>query len=181
MGEFLYEVKWLGYEKKADRTWETTNNLASAPDVLKAYHEKIGGPPYIGGKPKKGKRKQSSGVANTPETGKGRKKAKIKGASETPDPTTASAKSKKKEWQVPKGMWENDILAVDTVEEYPDPETGDMVRYVFVVWNNGNKSRHPLTVINQKCPQKMLQYYEQHLVFKHPPDSLTTGDWGGKT
>ena len=26
-GEMRYEVKWKGYEKKSDRTWETEGNL----------------------------------------------------------------------------------------------------------------------------------------------------------
>lgn len=26
-GVVMYEIKWLGYEKKADRTWEPESNL----------------------------------------------------------------------------------------------------------------------------------------------------------
>ena len=32
--------------------------------------------------------------------------------------------------------------------------------------NNGRKSMHSLDVVYKKCPQRMLTFYEQHLVFK---------------
>jgi chromobox protein 1 len=49
------------------------------------------------------------------------------------------------------------------VTETVNEKTGEKERFVYVVWNNGNKTQHPLRHIYQKCPQKMLQYYEEHL------------------
>lgn len=53
-------------------------------------------------------------------------------------------------------------MAVDTVEEAHDGK-GQKIRLAYLAWNNGERSSHLLSVANQKCPQKMLSYYEQHL------------------
>jgi chromobox protein 1 len=78
---------------------------------------------------------------------------------------TAPAKKpkKEKEWTPPQGSWENDVDYVETVEQVPDPKTGEEKRYAYLVWNNDKKTQHLLSSVYQKCPQKMLQYYESHL------------------
>ncbi|KAF2837536.1 hypothetical protein M501DRAFT_1006590 [Patellaria atrata CBS 101060] len=160
--ELYYQVKWQGYNSKDDMTWEPEENLETAPEALAAYFKKIGGRPVL---PKKeAKRKISTSAAATPiekeKGGRGRKKMKR----ESSGSATSEAPPKfKREWQPPKGSWENEVMAIDTVEEKPDPTTGEKTRHAYIVWNNGNKSVHRLATINQKCPQKMLQYYEQHL------------------
>jgi chromobox protein 1 len=70
---------------------------------------------------------------------------------------------KEKEWSPPPGSWETEVDYVDTVEETIDHKTGNLTRYAYLVWNNQKKSQHPLHHVYQKCPQKMLQYYESHL------------------
>lgn len=66
--------------------------------------------------------------------------------------------------ELPVGSWETAINFVETIEEIPDPDkAGDMKRMAFVYWTDGKRSQHPLPVLYQKAPQKMLQYYEQHL------------------
>ncbi|KAF2181045.1 hypothetical protein K469DRAFT_713903 [Zopfia rhizophila CBS 207.26] len=150
-GVCMYEVKWLGYEKKADRTWEPEDNLAGAADVLNEYFEKIGGQPQFGeSKTKK----------------RGRKKSGVESESATPVAPAKRAK-KEKEWAPPPGSWENDVDYIDTVEESPDPKTGEKARFAYVVWYNQKKTQHPLSMVYHKCPQKMLAYYESHLVFTH--------------
>jgi len=37
---------------------------------------------------------------------------------------------------------------------------------VFLSWANGHKTQHPLEQVYKRCPQKMLKFYESHLVFK---------------
>ncbi|KAF2136458.1 uncharacterized protein K452DRAFT_292378 [Aplosporella prunicola CBS 121167] len=163
-GSINYEVKWLGYEKAADRTWEPEENLEGAKDALQEYFDKIGGRPTA--QPKQKKRKSSQAASNTPEpkgSGHRGKKAKSEGSG-TPD--TKAVVRKEKEWTPPAGSWEEHVQHIDTIEEEPNPKTGHPERYAFVVWNNKHKSRHQLSVLNHKCPQKMLAYYEQHLYFK---------------
>ncbi|KAF2732542.1 hypothetical protein EJ04DRAFT_469935 [Polyplosphaeria fusca] len=146
-GETIYEVKWLGYEKVQDRTWEFEDNLTGAMDVLREYWEAIGGKPEVKSRKRKG-RKSAAESESTP--------AQIKRV------------KKEKEWSPPPGSWELDVDHVDTVEESVDNTTGKLARFAYLVWSNQKKTQHPLNHVYQKCPQKMLQYYESHLVFTHP-------------
>ncbi|KAF2998528.1 hypothetical protein E8E13_004762 [Curvularia kusanoi] len=160
-GVLEFDVKWQGYENPKDRTWESEENLETAADVLKEYYEDIGGRPE---KPEKGTKRK--GRASTVK-------------SETGTPASSSKRTKTKEepaekpWSPPPGSWEHDVSHIDTVEQSVDPKTGKEAKYAYLVWNNGRKSQHPLRHVYTKCPQKMLQYYESHLVFTTPP---TNGD-----
>ncbi|KAI9666038.1 MAG: hypothetical protein M1821_003973 [Bathelium mastoideum] len=168
-GTLHLQVKWLGYEKKSDRTWEPEEHLDGASEALQDYFESIGGRPQPGDDPKskKGKRKQS--VAASPAetktgSGRGRKKMKVENGDVEDD---AGHKGKKEsKWMPPKGTWEHDVMNIDCIEEDVDEATGDKKRVGFVMWNNGKKSKHSLGILNSKCPQKLLAYYEQHLVFR---------------
>ncbi|KAF2680844.1 hypothetical protein K458DRAFT_421170 [Lentithecium fluviatile CBS 122367] len=154
-GTIIYDVKWQGYDDPLDRTWEPESNLDGAKDVLNEYFEEIGGRPEAGKKRK------------------GRKSA----ADASAAPVTNKRLKKEKEWSPPPGSWEHDVNYVDTVEEQRDPTTGKQARYAYLVWNNHKKTQHPLSHVYQKCPQKMLEYYESHLVFStNDDDDVANGD-----
>jgi chromobox protein 1 len=70
---------------------------------------------------------------------------------------------KGKDWEPPKGSWEGEVLHIDCIEEEYDEKLQENKRVGFVMWTNGKKSKHSLKILNSKCPQKLLQYYEQHL------------------
>ncbi|KAL1598087.1 hypothetical protein SLS59_007097 [Nothophoma quercina] len=153
-GVLEFDVKWQGYENPSDRTWEPEENMETAADVLKEYFEDIGGRPE---KPEKGTKRK--GRASTVK-------------SETGTPASSSKRTKKeaaepveKVWSPPPGSWEHDVSHIDTVEQSIDPKTGKEAKYAYIVWNNQKKTQHPLKHIYTKCPQKMLAYYESHLVF----------------
>lgn len=119
-----------------------------AIEILKEYWEEIGGrpAPKSGGTKRKGRK---SGVADS-EAG-------------TPAASTKRAK-KEEEWSPPPGSWENEVDYVETVAETISPTTGEKQRVGYLVWQGTHgKTQHPLHIIYQKCPQKMLQYYESHL------------------
>ncbi|ORX99623.1 hypothetical protein BCR34DRAFT_576483 [Clohesyomyces aquaticus] len=162
----LYEVKWLGYEAKKDRTWEPEDNLSGASDVLHEYWEEIGGRPKPSSEGSKGKKR------------KGRKSnADIQSESGTPAAVQSNKKPKReKDWSPPLGSWENDVDYIDTVEESLDSKTGHLERFAYLVWANGKKTQHPLQHVYRKCPQKMLVYYESHLVFTQQDQSLNGDD-----
>ncbi|EMD88699.1 hypothetical protein COCC4DRAFT_60637 [Bipolaris maydis ATCC 48331] len=164
-GVLQFDVKWEGYDDPKDRTWEAEDNMEGAVDVLNEYFSSIGGRP----EPKGQKRKGRPSVSDA------------KAGSETPTTSSKRAKPAKalkveKAWSPPPGSWEHDVSYVDTVEEMRDPKTGDLARFVYLVWNNQQKTQHPLKHVYQKCPQKMLQYYESHLVFTHASDEPPNGD-----
>jgi len=154
-------VKWKGYEKKSDMTWEPEENCEGAKEVLQEYYDGIGGRPTYKSSPAPSNKRNRQSIGSTPTTAtKGTKRAKTSlsasknGDDHSPAPTTDS------KWKPPKGSWENEITAIDTIEKT------DKGLVCYVQWGNGRKTQHDIHVVYSKCPQRMLQFYEQHLVFK---------------
>lgn len=159
-GNIVFHVKWQGYDNPQDQTWEPEDNMDGAVDVMKEYFEEIGGRPEpTGGQKRKGRPSIAKSDSGTPAA-------------------IAKRPKQEKQWSPPPGSWEHDVSHIDTVEEQRDPKTGDLIRYAYLVWNNQKKTQHPLKHVYQKCPQKMLVYYESHLVFTHNDDDLNGGDKG---
>ncbi|KAH8126779.1 hypothetical protein ACSS6W_002364 [Trichoderma asperelloides] len=154
-GTLKFHVKWEGYEKKSDMTWEPEENLQeSAGDILSSYLESIGGREKIfeqtheAAKGKKRSRTTSTAqAANT-------KRSKRNGThpSESAPPATSD------KWSPPAGSWEDEI---DTIDACEDEGSGRLI--VYLVWKNGRKTKHDTKVIYKKCPQKMLAFYERHV------------------
>ena len=58
----------------------------------------------------------------------------------------------------PRGSWEPDVLHVCSVMD------GGYGRLQGEIeWKDNMKTLHPLEELRQKCPQALLDYYEQHL------------------
>jgi len=156
-GVLRLQVKWKGYDKPSDMTWEPEEQLAEdVADMLEEYYQKIGGRPQQ--KKKRSREVQSS----TPQSG--RKGSKSRKLNDSGSSIVESAGSPplidRVNWQPPKGSWEDDVQAVDTIEQ---DKRG---LQVYLQWNNGRKSTHPIETAKKKCPMKLLDFYEQHLVFK---------------
>jgi chromobox protein 1 len=163
-GELKFEVKWEGYDKKSDRTWEPEDNLETASKILNEYLASVGGKEQIfaqheemmaeeAAKKSKKRGRASSGV-DTPTNGakKGRK------SKSHPLDTTPPASDKG--FTPPSGNWEEVVEGIDACEGT------DGKPIVYITWKTGQKSQHPLAQVYKRCPQKMLQFYEKHLVFK---------------
>jgi chromobox protein 1 len=121
------------------------------------------------------KRKQSS----TPTVKQARKRGANKDDAEPPN-AKRKIKGAAPAWEPPTGLWEEDVVSVESVEQVPDPKTGELVLMGYVVWKDDRKTQHGLQQLYKKCPQKvsfytlarsdlanrctqMLQYYERHL------------------
>ncbi|KAI9794615.1 MAG: hypothetical protein M1816_004502 [Peltula sp. TS41687] len=118
-----------------------------ANDILTDYHREIGGRPI----------RKMGGTRLPRDSPQGRKG----NSSTAATPKTAETREKRIDtWKPPSGTWEDDIQAIDTVEM----DEGGL--FVYLHWNNGRKSRHPMEKIYKHCPQKMLKFYEQHLQFR---------------
>lgn len=165
-GTCVYEIKWLGYEKKADRTWEPAENLASAQEMLDEYHKETGGVPTqdvkSGKKGKKGKRSASdafdSGPTQYPAPRKRERKSLTNGGGQGTDT------GKKTKRQLPEGSWEDEIAVVSSIIEEAAPGKsgrGNKTKPVreligLVEWNNGGaKTQHHLDVLRAKAPQRV--------------------------
>ncbi|KAH8695806.1 hypothetical protein GQ44DRAFT_666430 [Phaeosphaeriaceae sp. PMI808] len=156
--ELVFDVKWQGYDNPKDRTWEPEQNMVGAVDVMNEYFDEIGGRPE----------------RKTGQKRKGRQSA-IQSESGTPASSVKRAKQEKA-WSPPPGSWEHDVKHVDTVEQSWDHRTGQLAKFAYLVWNNEKKTQHPLRHVYQKCPQKMLLYYEDHLVFTTSQENGEDGD-----
>ncbi|KAJ9319957.1 hypothetical protein DTO027B5_9067 [Paecilomyces variotii] len=154
---FLH-VKWKGYDKPEDQTLEPEENLLDgAKEAVDEYYAKLGGRPE---KPSR-KRKSLNEAKATPEKATQKKPRKSRGTASA-EPAASEENDDVPDW-VPKSKnWEKDILKVDTIMR--DPDTGSLMAYLH--WNNGKKSRVSIEQCYEKCPMKMLRFYEQHLVFK---------------
>ncbi|KAI7369600.1 hypothetical protein KC328_g17934, partial [Hortaea werneckii] len=94
------------------------------------------------------------------------------------DDTTETAKR-----ALPPGTWDNDVLRVTSIIEESVPSTsttssssarnksaaaGKESKELIglLEWKDGGaKTQHKMKVLRQKVPQRLLDYYEQHLVF----------------
>ncbi|KAI1434242.1 heterochromatin protein one [Xylaria sp. CBS 124048] len=171
-GTLKYKVKWEGYEKKADQTWEEEENLReNAAEVLDEYLESIGGREKIFEEANTALKNKKRGrtaaaaaaaaaAASTSSNGTKRRRNEDHPASTTP-PASVST------WKPPQGSWEDDV---ETIDACHDEKTGKII--VYLTWKGGQKTQHDTKVIYSRCPQKMLQFYERHVKI------VSTGDDG---
>ncbi|KAK4580066.1 hypothetical protein LTR86_000268 [Recurvomyces mirabilis] len=204
-GTILYRIKWLGYDDKADLTWEPVDNLDTAPDALSTYHAKIGGPPEPQSSSKGSSKKSASAKAKGKRTA-----SEALDALDSPLPTSTkrgrksngltSTTSQQQQQQqqpqqqqhqqqqqqqqppaeqkrtLPPGTWDDHVLAVSSIVEEETPmraggggggKAGQQQKKELIgllEWRDqGPKTQHKMKVLRQKVPQRLLDYYEQHL------------------
>ncbi|EEP76368.1 conserved hypothetical protein [Uncinocarpus reesii 1704] len=121
-----------------------------AQEALDEYFKIIGGRPE-----KQTKKRKSVGAASTPETMTS-KKAKTLGHSSNGTPNGEEIS----DWTPKSNNWDRDVRAVETIVR-----EGDNL-YALLYWNNDKKIKVSLRQCYEKCPRKMLKFYENHLVFK---------------
>ena len=149
-------------------------------DKMTEYFDSVGGKPTprSAGNKRKSLQNGNSGTPNQ-TSARGRKRPKTDDDDESAGTPVASGSKRGRasagtsggvknqvkdsngnvvKWNAPKGSWEKEVIAVDTLEMGEDGKLKG-----FIVWAGGHKSQHPTNVLNEKCPQKMLQFYEAHL------------------
>ncbi|ETS78347.1 hypothetical protein PFICI_10409 [Pestalotiopsis fici W106-1] len=154
-GELKFKVKWEGYTKAEDQTWEDEDNLnENASAILEAYFEEHGGREKIISDSQAGTKKKRGRPAatSTPTNGSKRSKRDTHPASGSPPASHTKA------WTPPAGSWEDHVASIDACH---DEHTGKLV--VYLSWRNGQKTQHDTKIVYSRCPQKMLQFYEQHV------------------
>ncbi|KAB8294267.1 hypothetical protein EYC80_009694 [Monilinia laxa] len=177
-GVLRFQVKWEGYDKKSDLTWEPEENLETAQDILNWYLESVGGKEKLmdlynekkaeaaeAAEKKQGKKRGRPSAAATPQTNG--KKSRKNGH---PSSSTPPASLEPYQFKPPSGSWEDDVVTIEAMEG-PNAEV-----IVYLTWKGGYKSQHPLHQVYKRCPQKMLSlhlpaYHTDHL-FSDPYFSL---------
>ncbi|PKY03202.1 hypothetical protein P168DRAFT_305522 [Aspergillus campestris IBT 28561] len=159
-GALLLLVKWKDYEDPADRTYEPEENLEGAKDAVDEYYRKLGGRPQ---KPEPKKRKSMGGrppksAAVKQEKPEPKRQRKSRGAVEDEPAENNDTPN----WMPKSKNWEKEVKSVETILR--DAETDGLV--AFLLWENGKKSKVSIEMCYDRCPRKMLQFYESHLVFK---------------
>ncbi|KAI1748595.1 heterochromatin protein one [Xylaria castorea] len=153
-GSLKYKVKWEGYEKKADQTWEEEANLrANAAGVLDEYLEGVGGRDKILEEAQTALKTKKRGRPSTGTPTNGIKRRRNDG-----HPASATPPASTRAWKPPQGSWEDDVESIDACH---DENTGKLT--VYLTWKDGQKTQHDTKVIYSRCPQKMLQFYERHV------------------
>ncbi|KAI8710619.1 Chromo domain-containing protein [Fusarium sp. LHS14.1] len=153
-GNLMFQVKWKGFESEKELTWEPEENLKVAGDeILDKYFDTIGGRLEI----KRSTRAVKTKVRKRTITGTSTTKSTRfrQNYGHGTDETFHMITSK---WSPPSGLWEDEIEMISACEEDDD---GKLI--VYLIWKNGQKTKHDTKVIYKKCPQKMLQFYEAHV------------------
>ncbi|TVY18892.1 Chromo domain-containing protein 2 [Lachnellula arida] len=157
-GELRFEVKWEGYDKKSDRTWEPEENLLeTASEILKSYLESIGGKEKIMAdyhekkeeNVGKGGKKRARASTDAEANGSAPKRGRKSKNGVHPGSTTPPASSV--EFKPPTGNWEEQIVAIDACEG------GEGAVIVYLTWKGGHKTQHPLSQVYKRCPQRGFQ------------------------
>ncbi|KAL4895212.1 hypothetical protein BDV59DRAFT_161207 [Aspergillus ambiguus] len=154
-GKLLLQVKWKGYDDPADETMEPEENLDGAKELVEEYYQSIGGRPE---KTQRRKRKSVGAPKQKPD----KAQSKRQRMSQTPANDTNYHDDLPD--FLPKKLknWEDYVVGVDTIIR--DQESQSLIAYLH--WKNGKKSKVSIDTCYDKCPRKMLEFYEKHLVFK---------------
>ncbi|KAK9373516.1 uncharacterized protein V1513DRAFT_459693 [Lipomyces chichibuensis] len=146
-GEMLFHIKWLGYDKPEDDSWEPEANLEGAREMVEEYLEKIGGRPEP-------EPPRKHGVALR------RQKAK-KVEDTTSDSIGKNRWANDDSSDLPLGSWETKIKEIKSISKT------DQGKLLFTIeWADGQKDAAvEAQVLYSKAPQKALQFYESHIQF----------------
>ncbi|KAH7132700.1 hypothetical protein EDB81DRAFT_659907, partial [Dactylonectria macrodidyma] len=159
-GNLMFQVKWKGFESKKDLTWEPEDNLkVSGDEILNEYFDVIGGRDKIfeesnrAAKTKK-RRRTTNGTFST------RPKRLQRNEAHVGDKTLLAAVKK---WSPPSGLWEDEIEKINACEE---DDNGKLI--VYLIWKNGQKTKHETQIIYKKCPQKVVHSFVTPMACRSP-------------
>ncbi|KAH6984014.1 hypothetical protein EDB80DRAFT_756854 [Ilyonectria destructans] len=147
-GALKFLVQWEGYESKKDWTWEPEDNLkVSGEEILNEYFNKIGGRHKIFKESNKAAQTRKRRRATNSATNTTAKRLQGNEAHLADKTSPATVKN----WSPPSGSWEDEIETIDACEDGSNEKL-----VVFLIWKNGEKTKHDTQTIYKKCPQKVV-------------------------
>ncbi|RKP39799.1 hypothetical protein BJ085DRAFT_17460 [Dimargaris cristalligena] len=141
-GKTEYFLKWQGYGEE-DNTWEREDNVF-CHDLVDAYWKSIDKKNSPAKATPRAKRKRNSLAAQSPTISITPMDDEVA----FPDPDAES--------------WEDSVKQVVNVEHTEDG------LYIHLEWKNGRLTCHRSDIVNHKCPQTIISFYESKLHFKRP-------------
>ncbi|SPJ79167.1 related to chromatin-associated swi6 protein [Fusarium torulosum] len=154
-GNLVFQVKWKGFENKKDLTWEPEENLkVSGDEILNEYFDTIGGRHKIFEESNRAAKTKRRIPTTNGTFGTRLRRLRQNKVHVTDETLLATAKK----WSPPSGSWEDEIETIDACEKDND---GYLI--VYIIWKNGQKTKHGTEIVYKKCPQKMLQFYEEYV------------------
>lgn len=90
-------------------------------------------------------------------------KTEISSGKETP--SKRKRISEQGDWNPPAEWdWEDKVDTIEAVEERQIAGKRELV--VHLVWKAGNRTEHLSRDVHRRCPEKLLNFYESHLIFR---------------
>ncbi|KAI7820026.1 hypothetical protein BC939DRAFT_378061, partial [Gamsiella multidivaricata] len=144
-----YCLKWKGYSND-ENTWEHETSVFCDVYVNEYWrrYEKAGG-------------SRDDALGEDPEFRRMKRLAKAKQSSKRNQDALLPDLSPLLE-QSSTNSWEDHVDKIETVEQRPS-DRGDLV--VHLRWKAGQLTEHASQEIHKRCPLKLLEYYERHLLF----------------
>ncbi|KAK3828714.1 MAG: chromo shadow domain protein, partial [Benniella sp.] len=65
--------------------------------------------------------------------------------------------------------WEDQVDLIDAVEQRQVAGKRELV--VHLLWKTGSRTEHLSRDVHRRCPQKLLDFYESHLIFREEQDN----------
>jgi len=65
--------------------------------------------------------------------------------------------------------WEDKVDLIEAVEQRQ--VTGKRELVVHLLWKTGSRTEHLARDVHRRCPQKLLDFYESHLIFREEQDN----------
>ncbi|KAF9542019.1 hypothetical protein EC957_002381 [Mortierella hygrophila] len=192
-GKLQYHLKWNGYDSD-ENTWENKENVFCT-DLVEAYwvrHEQAGGSRSdlkgkdgVLVKKEPARTARSNGARRTKKDRDGdtvmnMAPAKRQRTSDTSkevmragggaedvtsnnnkNSSSSSSSSNDSSWMPPNSWtsWEDKVKSILTVER------SNQKLLIRLLWINGKETHHSIEEAHQKCPQKLIQFYEAHIKF----------------
>ncbi|CAB4428686.1 unnamed protein product [Rhizophagus irregularis] len=168
-GVTQYYLKWKGYPED-DNTWENESDMF-AKELIEKYWKKI----EKSNKQSVESPEESSDKGNSKENMKKIEQVKKKQTMITSNQVNIRKRkfsdsfNEEPDFSLLENFpppslttWEEAVDDVETVER----NSKDSGLWIYLNWKSGHRTRHPASVANLMCPQKIIRFYEEHLKFK---------------
>ncbi|KAI9193231.1 uncharacterized protein BJ171DRAFT_532221 [Polychytrium aggregatum] len=175
-GRTQYLIKWVGY---TETTWEDQDNISDGP-ILKEFldSQKVKSPTTpsskraaatgsnSGSKKKRARDSDAASATSSPHKGQSSAADVATLVDSSEDSVVSDAENELTEDIRAQVSWEDDVESIEHVQQAKD-ESRQLV--VVLKWKDGKQTIHRSETIHEKCPKKLLVYYEGHLRFTRRP------------